>query len=71
MNTYYFEIGADVLDYIRRVLGARPYDESAPVIGMLERGRSEQDQRRQETPQMTGNGHDKDRATHREQLSCD
>ena len=52
MTTYFYEIGADVLDYIRRVLGTRPYDEVVNVVSMLERGRVEQDkqQTRQSHP---------------------
>lgn len=59
MNTYYFEIPANVLDYNRKILGMRPYDEVAPVIEMFERGRAEQDKQRQDRVYSTGNGHDK------------
>jgi hypothetical protein len=58
VDYYDFRIASDVLDYMRKIFGLRPYDEVAPVIQMFEQGRREQDEQRTEQPHILGNGHD-------------
>jgi|KBSMisStaDraftv2_1062788.scaffolds.fasta_scaffold1595032_2 hypothetical protein len=54
---YRYEISAQTLDYLLKVLDTRPHGEVRAVYDQLLRGKMEQDQEQREAPIVpTGNG---------------
>jgi hypothetical protein len=51
---YPIQFTAQGLDYLRQVLGQRPYDEAGPLIQAIEIQRREQDQPREPAPPAQG-----------------